>query len=94
MSNIQDMNNRIKQNRDQRPSKRNKFKENNRDIINVVEKKSIKPIFKTVSEKELLEIKKRIREHAKKARKKDQAIYLILFTLGLIAIIAMPLLLI
>jgi hypothetical protein len=30
---VQDMNNRIKQNRAQRPSKRPKFKENNRENI-------------------------------------------------------------
>lgn len=91
MSNIQDMNNRIKQNRDQRPSKRPKFKENNREVINSSEKKSNKPVFKTVSEKELLEIKKRIGNRAKVEQRKERTIYLILFALGLIAIIVIPL---
>lgn len=52
---VQDMNNRIKQNRAQRPSKRPKFKEHYRQGIFSTEKKSLRPSFKTVASKELSE---------------------------------------
>ena len=58
------MNNRIKQNRAQRPSNRVKFKENNREAIYSSEKSSDRPTFKTVPEKELIKIKERIRAQA------------------------------
>ncbi len=49
---VQDMNNRIKQNRAQRPSKRPKFKENNRENIYQVSNKKInRPNFKTARKK-------------------------------------------
>lgn len=94
MSNIQDMNNRIKQNRDQRPSKRPKFKENNREGIYSSEKKSKKPVFKTVSETELIEIKNRIRERTKAEQRKERTIYLLFFIIAIIVIFSIPMLLI
>ncbi len=84
---VQDMNNRIKQNRAQRPSNRAKFKENNREGIYSTEKKTQKPKFKTVSKKELTEIKNQIRERAKAERKKEQLIYGTYLVCGLILII-------
>ncbi len=67
---VQDMNNRIKQNRAQRPSKRPKFKENNREnIYSDSDKKVNRPNFKTVSEEELIEILKHIRERAAKEKR-------------------------
>lgn len=53
-----DMIHRMKQNRAQRPSNRAKFKENNRNLIYSKDSKSNPLQFKTVSEKELKEIKK------------------------------------
>ncbi|WP_422350102.1 hypothetical protein [Flagellimonas sp.] len=84
MSNIQDMNNRIRQNRDQRPSKRAKFKENNRDPIYTASQKEEVPLnIKTVSETELDSIKKSIR----KAALKDQKRLWILSALSLVFVL-------
>ena len=69
MSTMQDMNNRIHQNRAQLSSKRPKFKENNRDLIYSEEEKSEGLIFKTVSQETLMELKTQIRARAKKERK-------------------------
>ena len=69
---VQDMNNRLKQNRAQRPSKRPKFREHNRDnIYSSTDHKHENLKFKAVSKEKLAEIKKRIREHAKKDRQKE-----------------------
>lgn len=84
---VQDMINRMKQNRAQRPSNRSKFKENNREGIYSIDKKSQQPKFKTVPEKELNEIKNRIRERAKAERKKELIIYGIIILCGLILLI-------
>ena len=73
---MQDMNNRIKQNRAARPSKRSKFKKNNREAIFSKEKASEKFIQKEqISEEELAVLKKQIRAKAKKERKKAFVIY-------------------
>lgn len=67
---IQDMNNRIRQNREQRPSNKPKFKENNREAIYAeTEVDSSLPQFKTVSAEELDKIKTGIRERAKTDQK-------------------------
>ncbi len=84
---VMDMINRMKQNRAQRPSNRQKFKENNRDGIYSTDKKAERPNFKTVPEKKLTEIKKRIRERAKSERKKERLIFGIFIICGLILII-------
>lgn len=84
---VMDMINRMKQNRAQRPSNRPKFKENNRDGIYSTDKKKQRPNFKTVSEKELTEIKKRIRKRAKSERKRELLFYGIFIVFGLISII-------
>ena len=68
---IQDMNNRIKQNRALSPSKRAKFKENNREGIYSTEVKTQKLKFKTVPEKELTKIKNQIRERSRVEQKKN-----------------------
>ena len=78
---VQDMNNRMKQNRSQRPSKRAKFKENSRDPIYSSDKKPEKPIFKKVSEKELNLIKYKIREEAFKKDKKENIMNAIIFSI-------------
>jgi len=78
MGTIQDMNNRIKQNRAQRPSKRPKFKGNNCEIIYSKEKKSKPLIFKTVPEERLTEIKKL----SKKNQKEEWIIYGIFINVG------------
>ena len=83
---VQDMNNRMKQNRAQRPSNRQKFKENNRDGIYSSNKKTERQNFKTVPVKELDEIKKRIRKRAKEERKRELILYGILIALGLVLI--------
>lgn len=84
---IMDMINRIKQNRAQRPSNRPKFKENNRKGIYSTDKKTKRPIFKTVPEKELNKIKKQIRERAKAERKKERLIFGIFIVFGFISTI-------
>lgn len=88
---VLDMNNRIKQNRAQRPSKRPKFKENNREnIYSDSVKKVDRPNFKTIPKKKLSEILKRINERAKTERKSELVIYWIFFIIVL-AIIILPL---
>ena len=85
---ILDMINRMKQNRAQRPSNRQKFKSNNREIINSESDNGIiKPIFKAVPEKELIEIKNRIQESAEIQRKRERILNVVLFVFGLIALI-------
>lgn len=78
---VMDMINRMKQNRAQRPSNRPKFKENNREGIYSSNKKFKHLNFKTVPEKELIKIKKSIRERAKKEQNNERIIFgiLILF---------------
>ncbi|MBM1107044.1 hypothetical protein JQC67_12905 [Aurantibacter crassamenti] len=84
---VQDMNNRLKQNRAQRPSKRAKFKENNREGIYSTEKKPEKPNFKTVPEKELSKFRKLIRETTKAERKRERIIYGVLILFAMISFI-------
>ena len=80
---VQDMNNRIKQNRAQRPSKRRKFKEHNRDTGFSSSSDQRQPLkFITVSEEKLTAIKKRIRERAKKDRKKEGRVLVVLVVLA------------
>lgn len=86
---VQDMNNRIKQNRAQRPSKRPKFKENNREnIYSDSDKKVNRPTFKTVPEEELIKILKNIRQSAENERKRELISYGIFFFTGLAIIIS------
>lgn len=84
---IQDMNNRMKQNRAQRKSKKAKFKENNRLPIYAksITKRS-QTSFKTLPENELIEIKERINKRAKIVRKKE-VIYGFSFVIGLTIIV-------
>lgn len=85
---IQDMNNRIKQNRAQRPSNREKFKGKNREAIySDSNKKTKRSNFKTVSPEKLTEIKNKIREQTKKERKKERTINIISILCGLIILI-------
>lgn len=74
MSTIQDMNNRMKQNRAQRPSARAKFKENNRESIYSENKKSDGLSFKTIPKEALIALKKEINARAKKEKARNQFI--------------------
>jgi len=78
---VMDMLNRMKQNRAQRPSNRPKFKENNREGIYSSNNEFNHSNFKTVPEKELIKIKKGIRERAKKEQNNERIMFgiLILF---------------
>lgn len=86
---VQDMNNRLKQNRAQRPSKKAKFKENNREGIHATKIQYEKPKYKTVPEKELTKLKKRIRERAKTEHKKAIIMDGILILLAILSITGM-----
>ncbi|MBS3992983.1 MAG: hypothetical protein KGZ87_04625 [Bacteroidetes bacterium] len=84
-----DMINRMKQNRDQRPSKRAKFKENQREPIYTSSQKSTIANFKTVPEKELNKMKTIIRQRAKTESKRELIILGFLFLYGLILTIGL-----
>ena len=89
---ILDMIKRIRQNRSLRPSKRQKFKEHNRDHIhsdNFDPKDRAR--FKIVSEEKLKELKMQIRERSKKEKKQELILYAIFLIVGLI--IGIPLIL-
>ncbi len=81
---MQDMNNRMKQNRAQRPSNRGKFKENNRDVTYADTDIPKRPLFHSVPVEELNKIKMQIREKAKEERTKMRIFYGLSITLGLI----------
>ncbi|XLS27794.1 hypothetical protein ACJD0Z_11370 [Flavobacteriaceae bacterium M23B6Z8] len=87
MSHIQDMNNRIRQNKEQRPSNRARFKENNRDGIYANETKAEEISFKIVPDEVLIEIKQRIRTQAQSKRKKELVILIIFGSIGFIFLI-------
>ena len=58
---MQDMNNRMKQNRANRPSSREKFKGKNREIVHTKGNGGDeRPHFIEVSQKELIEVRRRI----------------------------------
>jgi hypothetical protein len=82
-----DMMNKMKQNRSQKPSNRSKFKEKNPDVIYSTDKESKQLQFKNVSEEELIELKKQIREEAKTERKKEWLLLGTLLICGLVSII-------
>ncbi len=84
---IADMNNRLKQNRAQRPSKRAKFKEKNREAIHAPETIAEMPQFKSVSETVLNDLKNTIRIRAQKDQKKERSLNGILLVFGLIFLI-------
>ena len=82
MSGIQDMNNRMKQNRNLKPSKRSKFIENNRGTIFVGTNKEDKPDFKEFSEFQVKKTISKIRTEAKSKKRRDLIIlvfFIILF---------------
>ncbi|MGB5436287.1 MAG: hypothetical protein WBM98_10390 [Maribacter sp.] len=84
---VQDMNNRLKQNRAQRPSKRPKFKGHNRSAIHSssgLEDQNLK--FKTVTEEKLAEIKTYIRKRAEKERRKESIVLVALIITVLITV--------
>ncbi len=82
MSSIQDMNNRMKQNRNLRPSKREKFKGNNRETIYAGSNSEHKPNFKEFSE---FQVKKTIDRFIQEAKSKKRAeLILLIIFLGLV----------
>ncbi len=78
MSSIQDMNNRMKQNRNLRPSKRAKFKGNNRETVYSKSNPEDKPKFKEFSE---FQVKKAIDKFIKqsKSEKRSELVVLTVF---------------
>jgi len=72
---IMDMIQRMKQNRSLKPSKRNKFKDNNRETIHVNDCEAEQLHFPVVSEEELHRIKLQIRFKALQHRKKERMAY-------------------
>lgn len=84
---VQDMISRIKLNREQRPSKRTKFKGDNRETMYSADKKTGRLNFKTLPENELDEIKKQIRERAKAKHKRDLQVFGIIILITLITCI-------
>jgi len=85
---IQDMINRLKQNRALKPSNRSKFKENNREEIYSKDKKPEVYLYKEIPENELNEIKKKIQERAKAERKNEKILYVISIVCFLIILVA------
>ena len=83
MSSIQDMNNRIKQNRNLRPSKRSRFKGNNRETLYAESNPEDRPKFKEFSE---FQVKKAI-DKFKKQSKSEKRLELIVLTVFFGAII-------
>jgi len=81
MSNIQDMNNRIKQNRNLRPSKRAKFKEGNRETIYAGANREDKAYFKDFSEFQIKKAINKIRENAKSQKRLELILKVCLFTI-------------
>jgi len=74
------MNNRVNQNRSLKPSKRARFKENNRDnIYSDSESTATKLTFKKVSEIELRKLKDKINSKALKDRKRKIFIFIGIF---------------
>lgn len=84
MSNIQDMNNRMKQNRDLRPSKRQKFKGNNRHTIYAGANTKDKSSFKQFSEFQVKKTIERIRKEAKSEKRFN--LILIISFLGVVGL--------
>ena len=82
---VQDMNNRIRQNRSLRPSKRPKFKENNRETIySSKEGKALSSNFKILPEKELIDIKNKISKRAREDQRKKRDFMIILVVIALL----------
>ena len=70
---IQDMINRMKQNRSLRPSARAKFKDHNRAVIYGDSETQLQ--FKTVSREKLIQIKKNIQQRARLDRRSELIVY-------------------
>ncbi len=82
MSSIQDMNNRMKQNRNLRPSKRAKFKENNRETLYTESNEEDRLKFKEFSKFQVKKVIDRFREESK-SKKRLELMVLVVF-LGVI----------
>ena len=87
MSSIQDMNNRIAQNRKLRPSQREKFK-NNRETIHSVSKAE-KSDYKEFTADEVQEAIDAIQLKSKKAKRIESVLYTLLLLVGLLLFIRM-----
>ena len=71
MSGIYDMNNRVKQNRNMRPSNRAKFQGSNRDLIYAKAKKEKRSSFKKFSDFQVKKAIDNIRKEAKSKRLRE-----------------------
>lgn len=78
MSSIQDMNNRMKQNRNLRPSKRQKFKGNNRETLYTESNPEDRPKFKEFSKFQVEKTIEKIRKEAKSERRINLILIIIL----------------
>ncbi|MGN7514100.1 MAG: hypothetical protein ACTHOM_06965 [Allomuricauda sp.] len=85
MSSIQDMNNRMKQNRNLRPSKRQKFKGNNRETLYTEFNPEDRPKFKEFSEFQIKKTIDKIRKEAESERRMV-LILIIILLLGIISL--------
>ena len=84
---IQDMNNRIAQNRKLRPSQREKFK-NNREAIHSGSKAE-KLAFKEFSAPEIQEAIEGIQSKSKKTKRVELVLFMLIFTFGLLLFLRM-----
>ncbi|MCH4824597.1 hypothetical protein ML462_15595 [Gramella lutea] len=85
---VQDMNNRLKQNRANKPSNRAKFKENNREGIYSKKQQTDKIKFHQVPKEKLERIKEAIRIKSKSEKLKQIKILVISLIITVIMMIA------
>ena len=85
---VQDMNNRLKQNRANKPSKRAKFKENNREGIYSKKQESDRIKFHQVPKEKLVKIIESIRIKSRSENQKQIKILVISLIITIIIMIA------
>jgi hypothetical protein len=85
-----DMIKRLRTNRSLRASNRKKFKNSSRETIHSKNvKKTSKSIFKTISQKELIRIKNRLKNKSEKINRKKKILSGTLCLIGLIILISL-----
>ena len=82
---VQDMINRVRMNREQRPSNRAKFKGDSPKNMHSADKQTEGLNFISLPENKLIEIKKQIRERAKAKYKGELILFGVIMAIGLIA---------
>ncbi len=83
---IMDMNNRMKQNRSMKTSKRQKFKSNNRDAIFNNNRKE-EGMFREIPERDLEKLKNEIRQKTKQQQRKELLLILTTMFIVLLTVI-------